>query len=419
MPPVYLLLHALVEKGYRVHWILIGRDGSRRKAFSLLDGRLEVMCVQSVGPVWLGKLGQTKLRHLKTSQFLHILTGAWKALLFLRHTRVNVIYGMTPTGALIGTIASWFYRIPRVSRLHGSLLYFHYLTRRSPWLYYHFPAEVAVFKWPGAALILTNDGTRSDQLARRFRTDPERVYFLLNGVDKSGCRDRCAVRKATRKRLGVGTGTTMLATVSRLSDWKRVDRAIRGVAAIRKQGLDCRLFIVGDGPDRRRLEDLSAESEVMEQVCFVGSVPHHDARDILSSTDVFLSLYDYSNLGNPIIEAMIAGRCIISIDDGSLEDIIVHDRNGVLLRPDNVEAELQAQLTRLIGNPALRRSLGKAARQYAMDRFWTWQHRISAELAIIDALSSGKPLDKREWKARWMTAGEDRGKRQSASTSDG
>jgi len=405
MPMVYKLLEALVKRGYHVHWLLNGGGGTSRGTADLLGGKIRVTSCTPLAPGLIYRLDRTKFRHTKLPQLAFGLATLWKGHQVLRREPVSLIYGAGPTGAWVGGLLALRHRLPRISRLYGSFLHVQKLRGRAQWLCYHYPAEPLVFKWPGDALIVTNDGTRGDLLAKRFGTDPERFYFLLNGVDKSDQADRAAVRSAVRARLGIPDGTPLLVTVSRLDDWKRVDRAIRAASVLKSQRIDCRLAIVGGGHERPRLEALARSSGAGETVIFLGELPHAEAVQILRSADVFLSLYDYSNLGNPVIEAMSSGQCIVSIADGSLEGLVADGVNGVLVRPDALEDELPARLAALIRDPEERMRLGSAAKRTADATFWTSKQRIAAELDIIETLCSGGRLDKARWMAKWGMPG--------------
>jgi glycosyltransferase involved in cell wall biosynthesis len=389
MPAVYLLLTALVKEGFQIYWMLMGRDPLERHSFDLMDGKIHVICCQPIGANIFHAISTSKLVHLKLPQIAIGFAGLLKALQVLRKVRPNIVYGSTPMAALVSGVLAKLYHLPRISRLYGSLLYFYKLQGRWEWLYYHYPAEIAVFKWPGDALILTNDGTRSDLLAKRFGSSPEKVLFLLNGVDKKIPDNLENIRANVRNRLGIDHRTVTLVTLSRLDTWKRVDRAIRAIAKLRAQRLDCQLLVVGDGPEHANLEGLARSCGAGDHIRFLGALPHKEMWEVLSVADIFLSLYDYSNLCNPLLEAMVAGRCIVSLTDGSLEGIITSGHNGILIKPEALEEELTTHLATLIHDEHARRFLGDAAKRTAERMFRTWEERISQEVEIIKTLCGG------------------------------
>jgi glycosyltransferase involved in cell wall biosynthesis len=404
MPGVYLLLKGLVDEGFQIHWLLIGRDSLQRETFELLDGRIRVTCCTPPWAALIDRISSTRLCYLKLSQWGYGCCAVRKALRLLRRTSVGLIYGATPLGAAVAGVVARLRRLPRISRLYGTFLSYYVLAGRLSWLCPSYPVEAAVFRRPGEALVVTNDGTRGDRVAGYYKTDPEKMYFLLNGVDKDSAPPPAHDLIAVRERLGIGAQTVLLVTVSRLARWKRVDRAVGAMAGLRRLGLDCRLLVVGEGPERPNLEAQARSAGVDHLVTFVGELAHQDAMAILHSAGLFLSLFDYSNLGNPLIEAMMAGRCIVSIRDGSLDGILTDGENAILIEPKTLESDLPQRLGELIRDAALRECLGQAARETAHATFWSWNQRIAAEIDMIKTLCAGQRPDKTRWMEKWAHA---------------
>ncbi len=123
----------------------------------------------------------------------------------------------------------------------------------------------------------------------------------------------------------------MLVTATRLARWKRVDRAVDAVALLRNEGIAARLLIVGDGEERTNLEEQVRDLGLQDLVTFVGPVPQPEVQRYLWAADVFLSTNELSNVGNPLLEAMIAGRCVLTLDEGDTRDLIRDGETGVLL----------------------------------------------------------------------------------------
>jgi glycosyltransferase involved in cell wall biosynthesis len=113
----------------------------------------------------------------------------------------------------------------------------------------------------------------------------------------------------------------------------------------------------------------------------------------MQASDAFLAIADLSNVGNPLLEAMAAGCCIVAVDAGDTRDLIVDGRTGRLV--DNsqrsgfvkpLEERLAELLVTLAGDPDQRRRLASAAAAYAQEHFWTWEQRMAAELEAVSAL---------------------------------
>lgn len=119
----------------------------------------------------------------------------------------------------------------------------------------------------------------------------------------------------------------VLLTVSRLVSWKCVDRSIIALPELVNNFSNIQLIVVGDGPERKKFEQLSDKFGVIEYVCFEGAVPHDKVPKYLAAADIFLSFYDWSNVGNPLLEAMKAGKCIITLNNDNTGRFIQNGYN--------------------------------------------------------------------------------------------
>ena len=277
------------------------------------------------------------------------------------------------------------YGVPFVTRFQGTILSQYANTKANHIRRYpHYQA----LSCPSDLVIMTDDGTQGDRVLRELgNTSP--TLFLRNGLDLMGwdipARIAAFDTASFRAALGIGTDETMFLTVSRLENWKRVERAINGFAEFCRSGRAGQLVIVGDGASRTELEMLASSLGVAGRVLFTGSVAHDAVYDYMMAADVFLSLYDLSNVGNPLLEAMTLGKCVITLDVGDTRSLI-HDReNGILLTMETLPT-LGAVLRELSGDSALRQRLGSAAAKYAQENFCTWAQRMDREFQAVKAL---------------------------------
>lgn len=181
----------------------------------------------------------------------------------------------------------------------------------------------------------------------------------------------------------------VFAVVSRLVPQKGVDWCLRALAHLPRGA--ARLQIVGDGPERGRLEALAQELGIAEDVAFLGPLPPVGVRQVLAEATAFLqhSLDApdgwYEGFGVTVAEASamevptIASRC------GGLMDQIVDGETGLLVDQRD-DAALAKAMERLIADPALCRRLGQAARRQAQDNFDTAGQVAKLEMAILRAM---------------------------------
>ena len=279
---------------------------------------------------------------------------------------------------------------PLVTRFHGTVL----PDIPNTWLqrfrrYPHFQA----LSTKADLVVMTDDGTFGAKVLSDLGNDSP-TLFLRNGLELME-RDLPAMkaafdRNAFRASLGVEEDELMFLTISRLVNWKRVDRAIDGFAGFCRRGLRGRLVIVGGGDDRARLERCVNEHGIADRVIFTGAVPHDDVYDYLMACDVFMSFYDLSNVGNPLLEAMTLGKCIVTLDEGDTRSLIRDRENGILLTREALPS-LGGVLAELAGDAALRERLGAAAGAYAQEHFYSWTKRMDIEFQAVSKLLKKNP----------------------------
>jgi glycosyltransferase involved in cell wall biosynthesis len=288
------------------------------------------------------------------------------------------------------------YRLPLVTRFQGTVMH-PALTDRV--LYYRRYEEALALKTRSDLLIMTDDGTRGDEVIARLNPSMQpRMKFWRNGLDLDRLHPASAdERRTAREALSIAQGAFVMLTASRLAAWKRIDRAIRAMPAVRAWLPDALLLVVGDGEERARLEALARELGVAQNVRFTGAVPQQDVARAMHAADVFLAVADLSNVGNPLLEAMACGMCIVAVDAGDTRDLIVDGRTGRLVdsaqrsgfvRP--LEERLADLLVQLAGDEAQRARLREGAAAYARQHFWTWDQRMAAEVEAVEQLVAAR-----------------------------
>jgi len=177
---------------------------------------------------------------------------------------------------------------------------------------------------------------------------------------------RCAV-DVTRWTKGTQPTLSIL-SVARLVPKKGLDVLVRSIAALRQRGLDVACTIVGDGPERQALTQLTRELKVQESVRLLGAQSNETVRQLMSTHGLFAlpcridNLNDRDGIPVALMEAMACGAAVVSGDLPTIRELIEHDVNGVLVPPDDVTALTDA-LQGLLQDPARCRKYGEAARQ--------------------------------------------------------
>jgi glycosyltransferase involved in cell wall biosynthesis len=181
---------------------------------------------------------------------------------------------------------------------------------------------------------------------------------------------------------GSDKGCLTIGIVKLLTPKYGVDLLLRAFAGLRQDpdclalGLDCRLLIVGDGPQRAELDALASQLGIAQCTEFAGAVAHAEVPTWLHRLDIYAapSRLDSESFGVAVIEAGACGLPVVVSDAGGLPEVVRHGETGLVVPRDDVPA-LQAALKLLALDPALRRRLGREGRAHVA-RDYTWGHCV-------------------------------------------
>ncbi len=222
-----------------------------------------------------------------------------------------------------------------------------------------------------SAIIAGSSHTYVEFLAHR-----EKLFFLPeNGISSSPCSGSPSSSQSRAK--------LELIFVGGLVPRKACDLALRAAAPLLRNDL-AHFTVVGDGPERDRLEQLTRSLAVGKAVSFCGSVRHDEVLRRMQSADVFVfpSLRDFG--GGVVFEALAAGAVPIVVDFGGPGDI-VHPAVGYkvpLTNEADVVSNIENILRDLAGNRELLEGLRKQGMSYARERL-TWDAKAQALTAIM------------------------------------
>jgi glycosyltransferase involved in cell wall biosynthesis len=299
-----------------------------------------------------------------------------------RHGRPELVYAFSSLTIPAAVCCGLLLRRPTIGALFGTFLYPD-LGRR--WGSLRNFEEFIAFKSPVDRLIILNDGTRGDEVARTLGLPDARIRFWMHGLDLESC--AAAMQADGRAALGLPPNVPLVVSTSRLATWKRVDRILRAAPEILAARSDVLFVFSGDGPERLALEELTRDLGIEHAVRFLGALPRDLNLRLIASADVFCALYDYSCVGVALLEALGCGVAVVVADTGATRDFVEDGVNGLVVSPDSTLQTADA-ITRLVTDSDLRSRLGKEARRRAEERFLTPEQRASLELQTIAELVS-------------------------------
>jgi glycosyltransferase involved in cell wall biosynthesis len=228
----------------------------------------------------------------------------------------------------------------------------------------------------GAAGYLVT-GTRAREHLVRYGADPARIHVFANTVDVEALAQRVAAarerRPELRARFGLEQGDVAVLYAGRLIPLKAVDVLAE---AVRTAGPPFRLVVVGDGPERGRIE------RAMPNAVFTGFLPAEALAEAYAAADVFALLSRKETWGVVVTEAAAAGLpLVVSERVGAGADLVVRGRNGAVVPADDPEATAAA--LRELADPEVRGRYGRESA--ALAEGWGYEPSEDAFVAAVNA----------------------------------
>lgn len=218
-------------------------------------------------------------------------------------------------------------------------------------------------------------------LLKRLGYDPAKVATIRNGVDLAGWPVSKIERQKKRMELRLGATDVLIGAVGRLDKQKGFATLIEAMARLKGSPLRC--VILGEGPERARLEALVRRHRLEGAVRLLGE--RDEITSWLSAFDLYCLPSLWEGLPNSLLEAMSLGLPVVASNVDGVPEAVLDGRDGILVPPGR-PAPLACALRELADDPAQRAALGQAARAAINERFTLRRMLADYESAYSAAL---------------------------------
>ncbi len=209
--------------------------------------------------------------------------------------------------------------------------------------------DMVISPSPGMAAVL-----------RRFRVQAP-ITIVPNGVEL-GLFYKTA-NPAQRAQFGLTDDDVLLVYSGRLAPEKNLPFLLKAFAGVAQALGNTHLLLLGDGPERDKLQEQAQQSGILSRVHFTGHLPYEELPAYLSTCDLFVTASISEVHPLSVIEAMAAGLPVMGIQSVGVGDIVEDEISGFL--SGNDLAAFTAKLTRLCLDKKLRQRMGVAAQNIA------------------------------------------------------
>ena len=307
---------ALAQKGLQVAFVVIDfRSGSFKRKYGLLRYQREGIQVFELSlPINVYRKALPLLRQLLRIPFRAMLKSFGKP---------DVLHAHFYSIAAIASTLGRRYGIPFLITEHSSKL------NRPAEQISALDKKLAATAYASCDLLISVSETLRQNLLRNFKQDSIVIHNMVDNHDFQFS-DQAK-----------NESPFVYVSVGNLTPLKAFDQLIDAFSQVKD---DARLLIIGEGPERTRLEAQIRQLGLQEQVCLLGQQPHPEINRIFQQSHVFALASRSETFGLSYIEALYAGLPVIATRCGGPESF-VNDENGLLTPVDDIPALAQAMKT--------------------------------------------------------------------------
>jgi len=386
---------AYVKAGWEVHYV-VARDNSKYGNY-FYENIINIPNVQIYRFNYPLTSLKDKIKNRYLKKILQIFEGYlliimlfFKAKKVLNKNRLDILYGYEIYGILTVKLLKIFtfsLSSKTISRIQGAF----YVT---PWLenkkYFklilNWKIVLAYFIEPDM-FIMTNDGTKGYYAIGKISPkNLKKLKFWVNGVDCQKLPDDLIKQLKNEEQT---TNKLVLITISRLNVEKRIEKSIQILNHLvnKKNFSSVLLYIVGDGPEYNNLLKMVNNFNLNDYVVFKGAIPNNEVKKYLNISDIFISTFVSSNVGNPLLEAIRANKIIVTLNNGDTGSWIKHMYNGLIYdENENFIKKASEDILELINNKYLQDKIINNIKKTEKEKLWTWEERMNAEIKEVEKL---------------------------------
>ncbi len=302
---------------------------------------------------------------------------------YIKKNKIDLIYTRQGLSLIAPAALSKLLSTPYITEINGNIED-ELLSYGLPKFYIKISKLVERYCYKKATKIISVTQKIKESIIKKYKIPAKKIIVLENGVDSNKFKPLWRYQNNKEKIIGY---------IGNFASWQGVEYLIEAISIIKKNIPDVKCMIVGDGPERNELEDLSIKFGLKENIIFKGHINHTSIPKYINSFYLCVApkkkvlkngggspfkIYEYASCGKPTISTKIPGTEFISKNDC-----------GIIVEPNNSRALAEA-IAKLLNNPKLAENMGRNGRKAILNGH-SWRNVAERTQKVIeDAIKENK-----------------------------
>lgn len=273
---------------------------------------------------------------------------------FVKSERFDLVTAQLLRAEVFGGLGTRLAKVPLVFVVQNMDPY-----RANPVLFPHYYLSRISMRWP-IRIVAVSEHVR--QFIMRYqKVEDERIRVIQNAVDSELFLKWRGERQKVRDEFDLRPEETVIGSVSRFAAQKGLFYLLEAFKLLRSRHNGIRLILVGDGPQRHKIENWIKKHDLQTAILLPG-FPHDFART-MQCFDILAISSLWEGMPLVLLGGMASGKPVVSTSVSGIPEVVENGVNGLLVAPKSAK-ELASGIDKLIRDPQFRDQLGQNASDY-------------------------------------------------------
>jgi glycosyltransferase involved in cell wall biosynthesis len=315
-------------------------------------------------------------------------------------SRIDIIWAESFSGYYYACSARKLLGVPIISIMHGGGMrgciksgwgaisswkdLLNFMAKYLPESIFVFlPLFTKTLKYSDAIIAVSDETALSIQ--KEHSISPEKIFTIYNGVDTDTFKPDSKIRGNMREKYRLADDDKVIIMAGVVHRQKGMHLGLEAFRGIKGEISNCKMLVVGDGPDLCFLKKLAEDLKIAKDVIFCGYISNKDTSSYYNAADLFLNpTLRYEGLPIVMIEAMSCALPVVASHIGGIPSMLTEGVNGYLCLPGDI-GSLANRAVEILSDPVLAGNMGENARKGSVQKF-------SAEKMVDDYLDVSRRL---------------------------